>query len=145
MQKKIDQAKIGKIFVEGSYDFLIPDLYAMAEYAFGMKVNGLLPKKTMYSRRWVEKGAKRVSTQRSPLVAPAENQVMDIYTNKDCDEWFKYIKFGNIYSIWDLTIIAQSDADFDGDIALTSDNEYLVNSINENLPIITYEKHKAKE
>lgn len=111
VQKKIDQAKIGKIFVEGSYDFLIPDLYAMAEHAFGMNVVGLLPKKCMYSRRWVEKGSKRVSTQRSPLVAPAENQVMNVYSNDDCKKWFKYIEYGNIYSIWDLTIISQSDAD----------------------------------
>ena len=31
-----------------------------------------------------------------------------------------------------------------GDISLTSDNEYLVNAINPNLPIITYEKQKVK-
>lgn len=109
-QKKIDQAKIGKILVEGSYDFLIPDLYAMAENAFGLEVKGLLPYKTMYSRRWVEKGAKCVSTQRSPLVASAENQVLNIYCDDKCREWFKYIEWGNIYNIWDLTIISQSDA-----------------------------------
>ena len=32
-----------------------------------------------------------------------------------------------------------------GDISLTSDNEYLVNAINPNLPIITYEKQKVKD
>lgn len=144
-QKKIDQAKIGKIFVEGSYDFLIPDLYAMAEHAFGMEVKGLLPEKCVYSRRWVEKGSKVISTQRSPLVAPAENQIMNVYSDDKCKEWFKYIEWGNIYSIWDLTIISQSDADFDGDIALTSDNPYLVGAIDPTLPVITYEKHKAKE
>lgn len=31
-----------------------------------------------------------------------------------------------------------------GDISLTSDNEYLVNAINPELPIITYEKQKIK-
>lgn len=107
--KKVNQAKIGKVYVEGSYDFLIPDLYAMCEHAFGMEVHGLLPAKCMYSRRWVEKGAKVISTQRSPLVAPAENQVMNVYCDDKCKEWFKYINWGNIYSIWDLTIISQSD------------------------------------
>ena len=110
-RKKLDQAKIGKILVEGAYDFIIPDLYAMAEHAFGMEVHGLLPAKCLWSRRWVEKGVKRVSTQRSPLVAPSENQVMNVYTNEECEKWFKYIRWGNIYSIWDLTIISQSDAD----------------------------------
>lgn len=111
VRKKIDQAKIGKIYVEGSYDFLIPDLYAMAEHAFGMDVHGLLPAKCMYSKRWVDKGAKVVSTQRSPLVAPAENQLLNVYSDDKCRDWFKYIEWGNIYSIWDLTIISQSDAD----------------------------------
>lgn len=35
--------------------------------------------------------------------------------------------------------------DFDGDLVLTSDNETLINAIDETLPIITYEKKKAKE
>ena len=35
--------------------------------------------------------------------------------------------------------------DFDGDLILTSDNEVLINSIDQSLPIITYEKTKAKE
>lgn len=111
IEKKVNQAKIGKLYVEGSYDFVIPDLYAMAEHAFGMEVHGLLPAKCLYSRRWVEKGSKRVSTQRSPLVAPAENQVMNVYTDEKCTEWFKYIQWGNIYSILDTTIISQSDAE----------------------------------
>lgn len=111
VRKKIDQAKIGKIYVEGSYDFLIPDLYAMCEHAFGMEVHGLLPAKCMYSKRWVDKGAKVVSTQRSPLVAPAENQLLNVYCDDKCRDWFRYIEWGNIYSIWDLTIISQSDAD----------------------------------
>lgn len=144
VRKKIDQAKIGKIYVEGSYDFLIPDLYAMCEHAFDMEVHGLLPPKCMYSKRWVDKGAKVVSTQRSPLVAPAENQLLNVYSDDKCKDWFRYLEWGNVYSIWDLTIISQSDADFDGDISLTSDNEYLVNAINPDLPIITYEKQKIK-
>ena len=113
VRKKIDQAKIGKIYVEGSYDFLIPDLYAMCEHAFGMEVHGLLPPKCMYSKRWVDKGAKVVSTQRSPLVAPAENQLLNVYSDDKCKDWFRYLEWGNVYSIWDLTIISQSDADFD--------------------------------
>lgn len=144
IQTKVDQAKIGKIYVEGSYDFLIPDLYAMCEHAFGMEVRGLLPAKCMYSKRWVDKEAKVISTQRSPLVAPAENQLLNVYCDDKCRDWFRYIQCGNIYSIWDLTIISQSDADFDGDIAMTSDNKYLVDSIDPTLPIITYEKQKVK-
>ena len=114
IQSKINLAKIGKLYVEGSYDFQIPDLYAMAEHAFGMEVHGLLPAKCLYSRRWVEKGASRVSCQRSPLVAPAENQIMNVCSDEKCKEWFKYIEWGNVLSIFDLAVISMSDSDFDG-------------------------------
>lgn len=145
IEKKINLAKIGKLYVEGSYDFQIPDLYAMAEHAFGLEVHGLLPQKCLYSKRWVKKGSSKVSCQRSPLVAPAENQIMNVYSDDKCKEWFKYIEWGNVLSIFDLTVISMSDSDFDGDIILTTDNEYLINAINPNLPIITYEKQKAKD
>lgn len=144
IDKKIRQVKIGKLFVEGSYDFAIPDLYAMAEHAFGMEVKGLLSAGQSWNERWVIKNSKTVSMMRSPLVAPAENQTREIYSDDKCLEWYKYIKSGMIMSIWDLGMILCSDADFDGDIVLSTDNKYVVDSIYHGYPI-TYEKKKAKE
>ena len=40
-----------------------------------------------------------------------ENRKLNICFNEKCKEWFKYIYSGNVYNIWDTTIIAQSDAD----------------------------------
>ena len=111
IDKKIRQAKIGKVYVEGSYDFTIPDLYALAEHAFGMEVCGLLGAGQCWNKRWVDKGSKTVTLMRSPLVAPGENRKLNIYSDENCLEWFKYIYSGNIYNVWDTTIIAQSDAD----------------------------------
>lgn len=111
IQTKIDKMKIGKVLVEGAYEFLIPDLYAMAEHAFGMEIKGLLPAGTIWNRRWVEKGSKVISTHRSPLVAPSENCLLNVYSNDDCMEWYQHIKSGNMYNIWDMTAISQSDAD----------------------------------
>ena len=34
---------------------------------------------------------------------------------------------------------------FDGDLVLVSDNKYLIEAVDGNLPIVTYEKKKAKE
>lgn len=113
IQNKIDKMKIGKIFVEGAYEFTIPDLYAMAEHAFGMTVKGLLPANSIWNNRWVTKGSEKVTSMRSPLVAPSENRLLDVYSNDKCLEWYKYIKSGVIFNIWDMTLIAQSDADYD--------------------------------
>lgn len=144
IDKKINLMKIGKLFVEGSYDFAIPDLYALAEHAFGLEVKGLLKRGQSWNRRWVEKGSYKVAMMRSPLVAPAENQTREIYNDERCMEWYKHIQSGMIMSIWDLGMILCSDADYDGDLLMTSDNPYLVESVYEGNPI-TYEKNKQKE
>ena len=114
IDKKINQLKVGKLLVEGSYDFAIPDLYALCEHAFGLEVKGLLPEKTSWNKRWVDKGSKVVSMQRSPLVSPSENQLRYIHNNEKCSEWFQYIQSGMIMSIWDSSMARSSDADFDG-------------------------------
>lgn len=145
IDKKVKQIKIGKLFVEGSYDFCIPDLYALCEHAFGMKVCGLLKPKESWNKRWVDKGSSVVSMMRSPLVAPSENQLMNIYSDEKCEKWYKYIKSGMILNIWDTALMRASDADYDGDLVLTSDNPYLIASVRDYLYPITYEKKKAKE
>lgn len=111
IQNKIDKMKIGKIFVEGAYEFIIPDLYAMAEHAFGLDVHGLLPPNSLWNRRWVEKGSTKVTAHRSPLVAPSENRILDVYSDDKCMEWYQYIHSGNMMNVWDMTVIAMSDAD----------------------------------
>ena len=145
IDNRVNQIKIGKIFVEGSYDFAIPDLYALCEHAFGLEVKGLLKEKESWNKRWVDKGTKVVSMQRSPLVAPSENQLRYISLDSKCNEWFSYIQSGMIMSIWDSGMMRCSDADYDGDIVLSSDNKYLIDAIDDNLCPITYEKKKAKE
>lgn len=143
--KKVDQAKIGKLFVEGDYEFIIPDLYAMAEHAFGMAPHGLLKSGEMWSKRWNDKGSKEVSIMRSPLVSPCENQVLNLHDDEKCREWYKYIYSGNILNIWDTAAIRMSDADYDGDLALVTDNQYVVNAVDRTLLTITYAKNKTKE
>jgi len=145
VQRKIDRLKIGKCLVEGSYEFAIPDLYAMAEHAFGMKPTGLLERKQCWSRRWVEKGSEKVAIMRSPLVAPAENQLTNIYSDEKCMYWFKYITSGIVTNVWDTTMNRCSDADYDGDLLLTSDDKYLINAVDDAQYPIMYEKSIIKE
>lgn len=145
MKNKIDKMKIGKILVSGCYEFTIPDLYALAEHAFGLPVKGLLPENSLWNYRWVNEGAEKVTSMRSPLVAPSENRLLNVYHNDKCNYWFKYIYSGNIYNIWDMTLIAESDADYDGDLTMTSNNNDLINAVGYNKKVITYEKKKSQE
>lgn len=113
LEKKVRQTKIGKLLVEGSYDFSIPDLYALCEHALGMEVHGLLGKRECWNKRWVDKGTNVVALMRSPLVDFSENQKCFINHSDECKEWFKYIYSGNILNIWGMEAINASDADYD--------------------------------
>lgn len=144
IQSKVDGMKIGKIWVEGSYQFMIPDLFAMAEHAFGMPVKGLLKAGELWNKHWAETNTEKVVCMRSPLVAPSENRLMNIYNDDMCQEWFKYIKSGHIFNIHDMTVIAMSDADYDGDLCLSTNNPILIKAAGDNKKVITYEKKKAK-
>ena len=109
IDKKVRLAKIGKLYVEGSYDFAIPDLYAFCEHAFGMEVHGILKPNESWNMRWVEKGSKQVAMMRSPLVAPSENQLSNVNMSEEAKHWFRYIYSGQILSVKDLAIELMSD------------------------------------
>ena len=109
IDKKVRLAKIGKLYVEGSYDFAIPDPYAFMEHAFGLPVHGILQPGESWNKRWVDKCADKVAMMRSPLVAPAENQVRTINHTEKAKDWYQYIYSGNIMSIWDMGMILASD------------------------------------
>jgi len=145
IENKINQIKIGKPLVEGSYEFAIVDPYMFCEYVFGLPPIGLLKENQLWNYRWVTKGSKEVAVMRSPLVSPHENQVMQVYSDEKCKDWFSTIPSGVILNAWDTALMRASDADVDGDLLLTSDNIYLVSSIDRTLNTLTYEKSTTKE
>lgn len=144
LEKKINNAKIGKILVEGSYEFAMVDPYALCEHAFGMEVKGLLEYGELFCKRWYDKGSDKIATIRSPLCAPNEHSWLNESFNEKCKDWYSYNYSGVVLNIYDTTLMRKSDADCDGDLLITTDNEIIVNGIDNSLPPITYEKKKPK-
>lgn len=112
-QKKIDEAKIARLWVRGNYQTMIPDPYALTQHAFGMEVTGLLPKDCHYSEFWVERGVDKVDCLRSPMVDASEHKVSSIVSNEDIEFWYQYLYSGIVMNIWGLDTICHSDSDFD--------------------------------
>lgn len=144
IQNKINQIKIGKPLVQGAYEFATVDPFMLCEYIFGLTPKGLLKENQLWNHRWVTKGSKEVAVMRSPLVSPHENQVMQVYSDDNCVDWFSTIKSGVILNAWDTALMRASDADCDGDLLLTSDDKYLLSSIDRSLNTLTYEKSTVK-
>lgn len=138
----INRAKIGKIWVRGNYQFMISDPIAQCQSALGLPVKGEIPAKNIYSEFWNNRGltGKEVDCCRSPQIDTSEHTPSVVYNSENAYKWYQYIKSGVIFSIYDTATLFLSDADFDGDLCFSSDNEYFLKGSARVENVITYEK-----
>jgi len=143
IEKRILDAKIGRLWVRGNYQFMVSDPYAQCQFAFGQQVTGLMKEGEYYSKFWNDKGVERVDACRSPMVDFSEHNILNFKDLESCRDWFKYIDSGIIYNVWGIDIYRHSDSDWDGDTIFTTDNDIMINGIINDLNPITYEKTPA--
>lgn len=127
IQKRIDDAKIGRLWARGNYQTMIPDSYALAQHAFGLEVTGLLEKGCHYSKFWADRNVKKIDACRSPMVDSSEHKVSEIATNDMIDYWFQYLDSGIVMNIWGLDTIVHSDSDRICSVTWKHVNEKFVN------------------
>lgn len=148
IERRIEQACIGKILVEGNFQVLIPDSYAFMEwccYRDPMKVKGLLKAGQCYSKFWKDRDKSKILSQRSPLTHFSECHLMDVVWNDDIDEWFKYNYTGFYTNIHDDSVMLWSGADFDYDIVSSTSNPVMIRSVYKNQKPVTYDVPKPKK
>jgi len=109
IERRIKEAKIGRLWAEGNYQMMIADIYAQAEFAFGLPVKGLLNEFEHYSNFWNKRNIKKVDACRSPLVDFHEHNVLNLVNNNEVNKWYKYNGSGVIYNIWGVDTIRHSD------------------------------------
>ena len=137
----INQAKIGKIWVRGNYQFSVSDPISQCRSALGLAVFGEVPANHVYSNFWNERQAKgTLDFCRSPLIDTHEHNPLELYESEMANKWYKYIKSGVIFSIYDTSTFRMSDSDHDGDIILSTDNPIFIKGSQKHQNIITYDK-----
>ena len=99
--KRIEQACLGKIIVEGNFQCIVPDSFAFMQWATGQKVVGLLKEKEFYSQFWNKKDVTKVDCMRSPLTHFSEHYVVDLKNDELMQKWFKYSNSGIIVNCHD--------------------------------------------
>ncbi len=143
IEKKLNDACMGKLAVEGNYSMMVADPYAQIQHALGLEVTGLLSDKEHYSSYWLEKDVYTVDACRSPMTHYSEHNILHFKKNKDTDYYYSYLNSGIILNIWGDDCMRFADADFDGDILMTTNNPYFLKGVEENLLPITYDKQSA--
>lgn len=141
IKESIRQAKIGRIWVKGNYQFMISDPVAQCRSALGLSPDGLLKSYEIYSNFWNNRGKpKEIVCCRSPLTYYSEVNVVNPCCTEEMQKWYKYIYSGIIYSIYDISTVKHADSDFDGDITFSTDNPYFLKGVRRDELPISYEK-----
>lgn len=144
----INRALSGKLYITGNYQVLTPDIYALAQFAFGKRddeVTGLLKAEEIYSAWWISKhdnaiqkdktdesfACDKLALIRNPhIYMEARVASMVSYTDeryKEVRKWFKYQRTGIVTDSYSTIPLALGTADFDGDhIATTNSKEYII-------------------
>jgi len=99
INKKIKDSYIGKLIVDGNFQTLIADPYALMEHVFNLPVVGLLNRDEYYSNYWNKHGTKKVVGMRAPLTWRSEVNKMDLKKSKKLLDWYEYIVSGIVVNV----------------------------------------------
>lgn len=151
LDKKIMQAKIGKIKIHGNYAVISGDPFAFCQSIFKCSVpdeqKGLLKAGEMYSKYWVDDSGgegKRVVCFRAPMSTHNNIRAMDVVRSDVIDYWYQYMGTINIINCHDMFYPAESGADSDGDAILTTDNRVLLDKWRDEPAILCIQKKGQK-
>lgn len=136
-------AKIGKFFVDGTYTYAMPDMYAFCEMLFMNSKNpeGLVPRNQVYCKVYDDnEDVKNVCVLRSPHLSGYEYAKRTLIKTNECKEWF--VGYDTVVSIHDL-ITKTLQMDVDGDEVLITP-EKAIWDLAEDTPPLYYEMTKAK-
>jgi hypothetical protein len=143
INKKIDNAKIGKLICNGNYQQLSGDPFLLMQHICGLKETGLLQAKECYSSYWINKTNELV-VFRSPMIGHNNIRKMTVINNDEAQYWYQYM--GNVFITngFDSACMALSGADMDGDSVFSTNNNVLIRCYKE-LPAINCVQHKAEK
>lgn len=111
INKKIKESYIGKLLVDGNYQIMVSDPYALCEYLFGLEPIGLLNNGQHFSSYWNKKNVSKVIGMRSPLTWRSEVNELLLQNTDECNYWYKYLSTGIVYNIHGQDCMLHADSD----------------------------------
>lgn len=126
IKKKINNAKIGKLIVNGNYQVASGDPFSLMQSICGLEVTGILKANEVYSKYWVDKKVDEVCLFRSPMTSHNNIRKCEVCKTDDALNWYKYMDKIMILNSFDSLTIALNGADYDGDLLYSTDNSVLL-------------------
>ena len=144
VKKKIKNGCLGQILVDGNFQVIVSDPFAMMQHACGQPVTGLLGDKEYYSNYWNKKGVKTVDSMRAPLTYRSEHVLLNLQDNEELNYWYKYNTTGIIVNVHGHETMNWAGSDFDMDIIATTSDETVIKGVYKDELPIAYEPPKSK-
>ncbi|MCD3319540.1 hypothetical protein G8V07_14230 [Clostridium botulinum D/C] len=132
LKKTINEIKIGKIFLDGAFKVLIPDVVMMMEYIGELKPKGCLKKGEMFATN--HEG--EYVLNRNPHICKSEHVVLNAVNNELTDKWCGHLYNMCMVSGYDVSSERLNGADKDGDLVLVHRNETFMKGVKRDLPIV---------
>ena len=145
IEKTIKRGCLGEIIVDGNFQVLVSDPYAMMQHICGQDIIGLLKEKEYYCNYWNKKNINIVDSMRAPLTFRSEHLKLklvkdedNIEENKKKYKWYEYCSdSGVIVNIHGCETLNWAGSDWDFDIIATTSNQTILDSIFQNeLPVV---------
>ena len=113
IHKRIQDAKIGVLEVEGCYTLVCGDPYSLCQSMFGLEVTGLLKAGEIYSKYWIDKGVNEIAMYRAPMLDMNNVRRVKVVHNSEMDDFYKYLTTPILLNSWDMIADAMSGMDKD--------------------------------
>lgn len=125
IKKKMNDAKIGKLFVDGNYQIASGDPFALMQSICGLEVTGLLKACECYSKFWIDKNENEIVLFRSPMTSHNNIRMCQVNSSEECQYWYQYMDTIMIINGWDSFCMAENGEDWDSDLNFSTNNSVL--------------------
>lgn len=125
IKKKMNDAKIGKLFVDGNYQIASGDPFALMQSICGLEVTGLLKAGECYSKFWIDKNENEIVLFRSPMTSHNNIRMCQVNNSEECQYWYQYMDTIMIINGWDSFCMAENGEDWDSDLNFSTNNSVL--------------------
>lgn len=125
IKKKMNDAKIGKLFVDGNYQIASGDPFALMQSMCGLEVTGLLKAGECYSKFWIDKNENEIVLFRSPMTSHNNIRMCQVSSSEECQYWYQYMDTIMIINGWDSFCMAENGEDWDSDLNFSTNNSVL--------------------
>ena len=125
IKKKMNDAKIGKLFVNGNYQIASGDPFTLMQSICGLEVTGLLKANECYSKFWIDKNEDEIVLFRSPMTSHNNIRMCHVNSSEECQYWYQYMNTIMIINGWDSFCMAENGEDYDSDLNFSTNNAVL--------------------